>query len=118
VLQAQLQLSVVVQDGDMFAGRALYHEIIDRARTAGLHGATAVRGLQGFGEAAGQEPPGLGARNGRHPVLIEVADDPGRVRAFLPVLHQLIGTGVVMLHAVEAVRPARDVTDITASAAT
>jgi uncharacterized protein len=118
VLHAQLQLSVVVREGDTFGGRALYDEIIDRARAAGLHGATAVRGLAGFGQSGGQGPPGLTARKGRRPVLIEVADDPARVRAFLPVLDELIGSGVVMVHAVAAARPARDVTDITASVST
>jgi uncharacterized protein len=118
VFQAELQLSVFIRAGDMFAGRPLYDEIVDRARAAGLRGATAVSGLQGFGGSAGPEPPGLAARDGLRPVLIEITDDPDRVRAFLPVLDELVGSGLVVLHTVTAVRRAADLPDITTSAAT
>jgi uncharacterized protein len=113
-----LQVSVFVRVGDSYAGRPLYREIVDRARRAGLRGATAVRGLQGFGGSASPRPPGLAARNGDQPVLVEITDDPARVRAFLPVLDELVGSGLVVVAEVTVVRKLADVTDITASAGT
>jgi uncharacterized protein len=95
-----LQLSVFVRAGDMLAGRPLYCEIIERARQAGLSGATATRGLQGFGASGNLRSPGLLGRRGTEPVVIEITDDPVRVEAFLPVLDSLLGSGLVVLRTV------------------
>jgi PII-like signaling protein len=116
VLQAQLQLSVFVRAGDSYAGRPLYNEIVDRARAGGLRGATAVRGLTGFGGSGRLRAPGMAGRNGHEPVLIEITDDEARIRAFLPVLEQLVGSGLVVLRTVTTARRVADVPDITASA--
>lgn len=99
-----LQLSVFVCAADKFSGRPLYCEIVDRARAAGLAGATAVRGLEGFGAAGKLRTPGLSGRRGTEPVLIEITDDAAAIRAFLPVLDQLVGSGLVVLKPVVAAR--------------
>jgi uncharacterized protein len=104
VRTSELQLCVFVRAGDSLAGRPLYREIIDRARDAGLSGATVVRGMQGFGASGKLRPSGLTGRSGSEPVLIEITDDAERVRAFLPVLDRLIGSGLVVLHAVTVTR--------------
>jgi PII-like signaling protein len=114
----ELQLSIFTRAGDTFAGRPLYHEIIGRARCAGLPGATAVRGLQGFGASAHLRAPGLVALNGSEPVLIEIAGDPDRVRAFLSSVEQLVSSGIIVLKTVTVMRNVADVPDIAASAAT
>jgi uncharacterized protein len=114
----ELQLSIFMRAGDTFGRRPLYHEIIDRARAAGLPGATAVRGLQGFGASARLRAPGLAALNGSEPVLIEIAGDPDHVRAFLSSAEQLVGSGIIVLKTVTVVRKVADLPDVAASAAT
>ncbi len=114
----ELQLSIFMRAGDTFGGRPLYREIIDRARAAGLPGATAVRGLQGFGASAHLRAPGLVARNGSEPVLVEIAGDPDRVRAFLSSAEQLVGSGIIAAKTVTVVRKVADVPDAAASATT
>jgi uncharacterized protein len=116
VLQTQLQLSVFVRAGDSYAGRPLYREVVERARRGGLRGATAVRGLTGFGGSGRLRAPGLAGLNGHEPVLIEITDDAARIRAFLPVLEELVGSGLVVLRTVTTARRVADVPDITASA--
>jgi PII-like signaling protein len=115
---AELQLSIFIGAGDTYDGRPLYHEIIDRARAAGLHGATAIRGLQGFGASARLHAPGLFARSGAEPVLIEITDSPTRVEGFLPSVEELIGSGLIVLRTVTTVRRVSDQPDIAASAGT
>lgn len=111
-----MQLSIFVCAGDRFAGRPLHCEIVDRARAAGLAGATAVRGMSGFGESGQLRSPGLAGLSGYEPVLIELTDEPVRVRAFLPVLDEIIGSGLVMVREIMVVRRRTSVTDVTASA--
>jgi hypothetical protein len=100
----------------MVKGRPAYREIIERARSAGLSGATATHGLQGFGHSALLRSPGLIRRNGFEPVLIEICDDAASVRAFLPVLDQLLGNGLVVLKTVTVTRRVADLPDIAATA--
>jgi uncharacterized protein len=116
VRQAELQLSIFLRAGDLIGGRPAYHEIIDLAHRAGLSGASVVHGLRGFGDSAKLRPPGLIGPNGSEPVLIEILDSPARVHAFLPVLDQLLGSGLVVLKSVTASRRAADVPDIAATA--
>jgi uncharacterized protein len=104
VRSEELQLSILVRLGDSLAGRPLYCEIIDRARHAGLRGATAVRGLQGVGASGKLRSAGLTGPRGSEPVLIEITDDEARVLAFLPVLDGLVGSGLAMLRPVTVMR--------------
>jgi len=115
--RVELQLSVFLRSGDTLACRPLYREIVEQARTAGLRGATAIRGLQGFGDAGTLRSPGQARRTGYEPVRIEITDDPERVRAFLPVLDQLLGSGLVVLRTVTVTRRVADLPDIAATAA-
>jgi uncharacterized protein len=101
----------------MFAGRPLYHEIIDRARRAGLRGATAIRGMQGFGASGKVRASGLAGLSGHEPVLIQVTDDAARVRAFLPEIDHLLGAGLIVLHDVVTARRVAGLPDIAATAA-
>ena len=116
--QAELQLCIFVRAGDTYEGRPLHHEIIDRARQAGLRGATAIRGLEGFGASAYLQRPGLAGLTGHEPVLIEVTDEADRVRAFLPSVEQLAGLGLITLKPVTSVRAITDLPDIATSALT
>ena len=99
-----VQLSVLVRAGDRAGGRPLYCEIIDRARAAGLGGATAVRGLVGFGAARQLRMPGLAGSRGSEPVLIEITDDAAKVHGFLSTVDHLVGSGLVVLKPVTGTR--------------
>jgi uncharacterized protein len=110
-------MSIFLCAGEMTTGRPLYREIIDRARTAGLSGATVLHGLQGFGESGMLAPPALIRRTGFEPVLIEIADEPARVHAFLAGLSGLLGGGLIVLKTVTVTRRVADLPDIAATAA-
>ncbi|MGB6456379.1 MAG: DUF190 domain-containing protein [Streptosporangiaceae bacterium] len=112
-----VQLSVLVRVGDRLGGRPLYCEIIDRARDAGFGGATAVRGLTGFGAAGKLRSAGLAGSRGSEPVLIEITDDAAKIYAFLPVLDQLIGSGLAVLKPVTVTARRAVAPGITATAA-
>jgi PII-like signaling protein len=99
-----LHASVFVRLGDTHAGRPLYQVIIDRAQAAGLGGATAVRGLLGFGASARLRQPGLAGPRGAGPVRVDIVDDAAKVRAFLTALEGLISSGVVVVRPVTVTR--------------
>jgi uncharacterized protein len=108
VRSCEVHVSVYLRVGDTLAGRPLYCEIIERARAAGLSGATAVRGLTGFGASGALHSPGLAGLRGSEPVLIEITDDEPRIDAFLPILCQMAGGGLVVTSRATVIRRAAE----------
>lgn len=104
VTRDELQVCVFVRAGDTIGGRPLYCEIVDRARAAGFTGATVVRGLTGFGASGTLRSPGLAGLRGSEPVVIEITDDDAQIRAFLPVLERVVGSGLLVVSRVTVTR--------------
>jgi uncharacterized protein len=103
-----MQLSIIVRSCDRYGGRALHAEIVERARAAGLPGASVFRGMQGFGGSGTVHSAGWAGSRDSLPVMIQMIGGAAQVRAFLPVLDPLIGSGLVIVSPVFAWRqPAR-----------
>lgn len=100
-----MQLSILVRSCDTYGGHALHAEIVDRARAAGLPGASVFRGMQGFGGSGHMHSAGwAGIRDGL-PVMIQIVGGAAQVNAFLPVLDLVVGSGLVIVVPVFARRP-------------
>ena len=98
-----LMLRVYVAESRRSNGRELYRVLVEAMLSAGLRGATLLRGIEGFGshrrissDRAVEAFPDL-------PILIEVVDDEDRIRAFLPVLETLLDDGLVTLERIQRV---------------
>ena len=100
------RLSIIVREDDQFHHHALYAEIVKRARSAGLAGATVLRGLEGFGAA--QVLHQVHAIMDTAPVQIIIVDTADRVDAFAAEVEPLVGDGVVLVEELTAVRYDRD----------
>ncbi|MFE4019811.1 MULTISPECIES: DUF190 domain-containing protein [unclassified Streptomyces] len=93
-----LRLTVLVGEQDVWHHRPLYAEIVHRARAAGLAGASAFRGVEGFGATSMIHTQRLLSLSEELPVAVIVVDTEERVRAFLPQLAELLaGGGLVTL---------------------
>jgi PII-like signaling protein len=101
-----LRLTVFVEESRQAGHRPLYAEIIRRAHAAGLAGASAFRGFEGYGASSRIHTSRLLSLSEDLPVAVVVVDDEARVRAFLPELAGLVADGLVVLDEVEVVRPA------------
>ena len=99
-----LRLTVVVGEDDTWQGRPVYSEIVVRAREAGLAGATAVRGLEGFGRRSLIHTSRLVSLSSDLPVVVTVVDEPAKVRTFLPHLDEIVSGGLVTVEDVEVVQ--------------
>lgn len=98
-----LQLRIYVRGNDQWHGAPLYAAIVREARTRGLAGATAARGIMGYGTHSTIHEPHLLHTTGELPVVIEIVDEAGRIGAFLPVLDTMIGEGMATLAEVEMI---------------
>ena len=102
----ELQVSVFVCGHAVIGRRPLFRVIAERARAAGLSGATAVHGLAGFGAAGVPARAGLFGPDGFEPVVIEITGQPDRVNAFLPDLAQLAGSALILVKTVRVAQRA------------
>ena len=99
-----VRLSVYVGESDRHHGRPLYTEIVQRARKAGLAGATVLRGVEGFGASSVIHTARLLTFSEDLPMIIEIVDAAERIDAFIPELDTLVTEGLIVREEVEVVR--------------
>ncbi|HTD35168.1 MAG TPA: DUF190 domain-containing protein [Candidatus Elarobacter sp.] len=98
-----LMLRVYVSEGLRRQGRDVYRAVVDAMLAHGLRGATALRGIEGFGAHRRISSDRAVEAFADLPMLIEVVDDEDRIRAFLPVLESLVDDGLVTLERIQRV---------------
>lgn len=89
-------LSIFVGESDQWHGRPLYAAIIEKAREAGLAGATATRGLMGFGAHSRIHTASILRLSEDLPIVVQMVDLPRRIEKFLPILDDMVRGGLVM----------------------
>ncbi|MCL6596131.1 MAG: DUF190 domain-containing protein [Firmicutes bacterium] len=94
------RLRLYVGERDQFRGRPLYHELVLEAKSAGLAGATVLRGVEGFGAASRGEGSGLLDLSRDQPMVVELVDREEKLRAILPRLMDMLPGGMATLEPV------------------
>jgi uncharacterized protein len=80
------RLTVIVGESDTVGHHPLYTEIVHRAHTAGLVGASVFRGIEGFGASSRVHSPRILSLAEDLPVSVVIIDTAERIEAFLPDL--------------------------------
>ncbi|MER7900222.1 DUF190 domain-containing protein [Streptomyces sp. NPDC096046] len=99
-----LRLTVFIGESDTWHHKPLYSEIVHRAHTAGLAGASVFRGIEGFGASSLIHTSRLLSLSEDLPIAVVIVDAEPRVRAFLPQLDELVTEGLVTLDDCEVIR--------------
>jgi uncharacterized protein len=82
-----------VNERDEYEGKPLYEAIVARCQELKLAGVTVFRGLEGFGETAELHRPHLLVQD--QPIVITVIETPEKACQALPVLQQMMGSGII-----------------------
>ncbi len=91
------RISAYVGEDEMYEDRPLYQALVDQARIQGCAGATALRGMVGFG-AASRDVAKHGLRMSTdRPVLVSVVDEGMRISALAEVWSAMIPSGLVTI---------------------
>jgi PII-like signaling protein len=93
-------LRIYIGESDRWEGRPLYEAIVRAAREQGLAGATAFRGIEGFGASSRIHTVKVLHLSEDLPVVVEVADRPEQIAAFMPTIDKMVGEGMVTLERV------------------
>ncbi|MET8427188.1 DUF190 domain-containing protein [Nocardia sp. NPDC004860] len=95
------RLTVLLGEDDTYRHRPRYHEIVRRARDAGLAGASVWRGVEGYGVSSHIHTARLLDLAERLPVMVMIIDDTARLRAFVEGNADLLDSVTVALSPVE-----------------
>lgn len=99
------RLMVIIEEDAVYQHRPLYQEIVERARSHGLGGASVFRGIEGFGASHTVHTTRILSLTARLPVMIVIVDSKAKITEFLPQLDELDVRGVVALDEVEIAWP-------------
>src|SRR5262252_11129987 len=90
-------LRIFIGEDDELQGAPLYEKIVLKARELKLAGATVLRGPMGFGKSSHLHTAKILRLSMDLPIVIEIVDSEEKVNAFLPVLDEIMGGGLVTL---------------------
>jgi uncharacterized protein len=99
-----LRIFIGESDREKGRDRPLYEALVHRAREAHLAGATVLKGPMGFGRHSRMHTARLLELSTDLPIVIEIVDAEEKVRAFMPVVDELVTEGLVTLEAVRIIK--------------
>ncbi len=93
-------------ESDRYQGKPLYEAIVAKCRELKIAGASVFLGLEGYGETAEMHKAHL-VRSDR-PVVITIVDTAENVGRLVPVVEEMIDTGLIAASEVQMVRVEKD----------
>jgi len=106
--QDAVLLRIFFGEADKFHGKPLYEAIVMKARETGLAGATLLRGAMGFGHSSHLHTTKILRLSEDLPLIVEIVDSEEKIRAFMPILDQMVQQGLVVLSDVDVIRYTHD----------
>ena len=102
-------LRIFFGENDKYKSRPLYEAIVMAARDAKLAGATVLRGPMGFGRSSHMHTTKILRLSEDLPLIVEIVDTEQAIKAFLPTLDGMMGSGLVTLEKVQVLQYGADV---------
>jgi len=90
-------LRIFIGETDRWQHKTLYEAIVLKAREMHLAGATVLRGSMGYGKSSRLHTTKILRLSYDLPVVVEIVDTEEKIDAFMPVLDEMIGSGLVTL---------------------
>jgi len=97
-------LRVFVGETDQYKDKALYEQIVIKARELNLAGATVIRGIMGFGADSRMHSAKLLRLSEDLPVIIELVDTEEKLNTLLPFLDEAVQEGLITLEKVRVIK--------------
>lgn len=94
-------LRIFIGESDKYEGKPLYEWLVIQAKEHGLAGATALRGLMGFGANSRIHTSKILRLSLDLPIVVEIVDTPEKIEAFLSRMEAVVKVGLVTLEKAE-----------------
>jgi uncharacterized protein len=96
-------LRIYIGHNDAHEGRPLDEALVLKARQLGMAGATAMRGILGYGQPSHAKTAALLLIRDAT-VLIEVVDTPAKIETYLAAVEPMIRSGLVTIENIRVLR--------------
>jgi uncharacterized protein len=97
-------LRVLIGESDQYKGKALYEQIVLKARELNLAGATVLRGIMGFGADSRMHTAKLLRLSEDLPVVVEIVDSEEKLNMLLPFLDEVVQEGLITLEKARVIK--------------
>jgi uncharacterized protein len=94
-------MRIYITEGARHRGHTMLTALVEAIAAAGIAGATAFKGIEGFGSSGVISSARVVDAWIDLPIVIEVVDDDEKIRAFLPQLETILDDGLVTLERVQ-----------------
>jgi hypothetical protein len=99
-----LLLRIFIGEDDKFNGSPLHEAIVLKARESHLAGATVLRGPMGFGASSRLHTTKILRLSEDLPLVIELVDSEEKINGFLPMLDEMMTSGLITLEKVQVLQ--------------
>ena len=90
-------LRIFIGETEQFHGRPLYEALVLKARERELAGATVLRGSLSYGASSHIHTTKILRLSYDLPIVVEIVDSEEKINAFLPLIDEMVGSGLVTL---------------------
>ncbi len=97
-------LRIFFGEDDKFGHLPLHEAIVNKARELHLAGATVLRGHIGFGHSSRIHTTKILRLSQDLPVVVEIVDSQEKIDGFLPVLNEMMQSGLVTIEKVQVLQ--------------
>ena len=104
-LEAQAKLMrILIGESDKWNGKPLHQALVQALRANDIAGVTVYRGILGYGANRRMHKDSTLSLSHDAPILLTVVDTEEKLRAFFPVLDQMVKEGLVVLSDVDIIK--------------
>ena len=99
-------LRIHISESDRYGDKPLYAVIVAKCREMQIAGATVFRGLEGYGETGELHTAHLVRHD--QPIVITVVDTAENIARLVPVVEEMMHTGLIASSDVQCIRVEKD----------
>jgi PII-like signaling protein len=97
-------LRIFIGESERCGGLPAYEAIVLKARELKLGGATVLRGPMGFGKSSHLHSAKILRLSEDLPMVVEIVDSQAKIDTFMPVLDQMMGSGLITVEKVQVLQ--------------
>lgn len=97
-------LRIYFGEDDKWNGKPLYRAIVEKCRELDIAGATALRGVAGYGASTLIRRSHALSLSHDAPMMVSVIDSEEKIQKLIPFLDEVVGEGLIAVSEVEVIK--------------
>lgn len=97
-------MRIFISEADRYQNKPLYKALLEMLRDQGFAGATALKGVAGFGRNSEIHTDQLLRLSTELPLVIEVVDDEEKIQQVIPQFDEIMQGGMITLEKARVIR--------------